>query len=77
MAVSLAQDWQETLRIEPVRKLDPDADWAEDEWGAAELGDARPTRRLVKYGRACFERPTANLPQACGSARRRRQPIGC
>ena len=63
----LAQDWQETLRIEPVRKLDPDADWAEDEWGAAELGDARLTRRLVKYGRACFERPTANLPQACGS----------
>lgn len=62
----LAQDWQETLRIEPIRKLDPNADWAHDEWGAADLGDARLTRRLVAYGKACFDRPTANLPQACG-----------
>lgn len=58
---------RETLCVEPVRTLDPDGDWAQAEWGTVDLGDRRLTQRLVAYGRARFTRPTANLPQACGS----------
>jgi hypothetical protein len=63
----LEHDWRDVLRIEPVRKLDPDADWAANEWGSVNLGDHRLTQRLVALGRARGARPTANLPQACGS----------
>jgi hypothetical protein len=63
----LEKRWREILCVEPVRRIDPDADWAEVEWGTVELGDQRLTRRLVKVGRARFARPTALLPQSCGS----------
>ena len=63
----LHPSWREILKIEPVRAVDREADWAENEWGGVNLGDQRLTRRLVEYGRACFQRPTANLPQTCGS----------
>jgi hypothetical protein len=63
----LVPGWRKVLRVEPVRELDSDADWAETEWGSVDLGDERLTHRLVEYGRARFARPTANLPQACGS----------
>jgi len=63
----LQPKWREVLCIEPVRRLDPKVDWAQAEWGTVELGDRRLTQRLVAYGRARFSRPTANLPQACGS----------
>lgn len=63
----LQRRWRDPLCIEPVGKLDPDADWAQAEWGTVDLGDRRLTQRLVAYGRARFARPTANLPQACGS----------
>ena len=59
--------WRETLCVEPVREVAPDADWAETEWASVDLGDQRLTQRLVAYGRARFDRPTANLPQTCGS----------
>lgn len=59
--------WREKLQVEPVRVPDADADWAEVEWGGVDLGDKRLTRRLVEFGRARFARPTANLPQTCGS----------
>jgi hypothetical protein len=39
-------------------------DWAETEFGAAELGDARRTARLVQLARELAERPEASLPQA-------------
>jgi hypothetical protein len=63
----LQPGWRKILKVEPVHRLDPDLDWAEAEWGSVDLGDRRLTRRLVQYGRSCFQRPTANLPQACGS----------
>lgn len=63
----LERGWRETLCVEPVRMLDPNADWAQAEWGTVDLGDQRLTQRLVAYGRARFARPTANLPQSCGS----------
>jgi hypothetical protein len=42
----------------------PPADWAEGEFGGAELGDARLVRRLVEVGRNFFARPQANIPEA-------------
>jgi hypothetical protein len=39
-------------------------DWAQAEFGAAELGDARRTARLVQMARELGERPEASLPQA-------------
>lgn len=59
--------WRDALTLEPVRKLNHDRDWAEIEWGGVDLGDSRLSKRLVEYGRSRFNRPTANLPQSCGS----------
>jgi hypothetical protein len=43
----------------------PPADWAEEEFGGARLGDARLRERLLILGRDFYARPQANLPQAC------------
>jgi Transposase DNA-binding/Transposase Tn5 dimerisation domain len=43
---------------------DAEEDWAQAEFGAAELGDARRTARLVQMARELGERPEASLPQA-------------
>ena len=40
-------------------------DWAETEFGMAELGDSRRTARLVEMGRTLGTQPSASLPQAC------------
>jgi len=45
----------------------PPADWAEEEWGGACLGDERLRERLLILGRDFYARPQANLPQACQS----------
>jgi hypothetical protein len=45
--------------------LDQGVDWAEEEFGAAELGDARLTARLVEMARLVGAQPSASLPQAC------------
>lgn len=42
--------------------------WAEQEFGAAELGDARRTARLVQLASAVGAQPTASIPEATGSA---------
>ena len=39
--------------------------WAEQEFGAAQLGDARRTQRLVQIARARAARPATSLPQGC------------
>ncbi len=43
------------------------AGWVHREFGGAQLGDARLSRRLLDLGTAFFARPQANIPQACGS----------
>ena len=43
---------------------DAEEDWAQVEFGAAELGDARRTARLVRLAHQLGERPEASLPQA-------------
>jgi hypothetical protein len=42
-------------------------DWIETEFGAAELGDARRTQRLLTLMGQVAARPGASLPEACGS----------
>jgi hypothetical protein len=46
------------------------ADWAEQEFGDAQLPDARLKRRLLRLARDFYARPSANVPQACGSRAR-------
>lgn len=45
----------------------PPADWAEEEFARAPLGDQRLVQRCCQLGRAFYARPQAPLPQACGS----------
>ena len=42
-------------------------DWAEQEFGACALPDARLQARLLTLARDFYARPTASLPQACSS----------
>jgi hypothetical protein len=42
-------------------------DWAEEEFGGAELTDERLRKRLLYIARDMFAKPQANIPQACGS----------
>lgn len=44
------------------------ADWIEAELGRANMGDARLTARLLEMTGMFYAKPTANIPQACGSA---------
>lgn len=46
----------------------PPADWAEEEFGRAPLGDRRLVTRACTLARAFYARPQAQLPEACGSA---------
>jgi hypothetical protein len=40
-------------------------DWAEEEFGRAQLGDERLRQRLLIVARDFYARPQANVPQAC------------
>ena len=44
-------------------------DWIEAELGGADMGDTRLTARLLQMTGMFYAKPTANLPQACGSHR--------
>jgi Transposase DNA-binding len=43
--------------------------WAEQQWSATALGDARRTRRAVQLGAALASRPEDSLPEQTGSWR--------
>lgn len=45
-------------------------DWAESEFGTADLGDQRLVSRLVEVGRDFYARPQANIPEASQSRAR-------
>lgn len=69
----LLQALPEQMRLAPLRRpaapgpKAPPADWAEEEMGGAVLGDVRLNRRLLGLARDFFARPTAQIPEACGS----------
>ena len=44
--------------------MDPDAIWAEQEFGAADLGDVRRNARLVQLASVLGAQPSASLPEA-------------
>jgi hypothetical protein len=44
--------------------MDPDATWAEEEFGAADLGDVRRNARLVQLASVLGAQPSASLPDA-------------
>jgi hypothetical protein len=44
--------------------MNPDASWAEDEFGAADLGDVRRNARLVQLATVLGAQPSASLPDA-------------
>ena len=75
-AYPLQPDWQAQLSGDGGDGGDADAtpvaraaaaDWAEEEFGGCPLPDARLQERLLTLARDFYARPTANLPQSCGS----------
>jgi len=56
---------RERLGGRPPAPPPPPADWAEEEFGGARLGDARLRQRLLILARDVYARPQAHLPQAC------------
>jgi hypothetical protein len=70
----LDRDGQRTLCEEPPRRLgcSPQpgkaADWAEEEFGGLDLGDARLRARLLTLARDFFAKPLAAVPEACGGS---------
>ena len=72
----LSRDWQSRLCREAdgqVRMRAPrvgarPGDWIEAELGGAHMGDARLTARLLEMTGMFYAKPTANIPQACGTA---------
>ena len=71
----LCADWRTTLCSLPdgtlsTRAQAPQrepADWMEEEFGTAQLGDKRLVERLMQLSEAFFAKPTANIPQACST----------
>lgn len=78
-ALPLCRKWMTILCAEPPRipkqrVLDP-VDWAEEEFGGADLGDERLSKRLVELGRAFYARPQASIPLACGTLARTKAAV--
>ena len=71
----LCEDWKPllctlpdgTFSTRPQQPQREPADWMEEEFGAASLGDRRLVERLMQLGEAFFATPTANIPQACAT----------
>ena len=61
---SLPDGTVSTLSSPPQREP---ADWLEEEFGGAALGDKRLVDRLMRLGESFFAMPTANIPQACAT----------
>jgi hypothetical protein len=73
----LAPSWQAELcrradgavRIRPEAPVRVAPDWIETELGGANLGDTRLTARLLQMTGMFYAKPTANIPEACGSSK--------
>ena len=73
-ALPLGKRWRAVLRDEPAHVPPPrvraPVDWAEEEFGGAQFGDERLSKRLVELARDFYARPQASIPQACDSRAR-------
>jgi hypothetical protein len=71
----LTDSWRDTLcrqadgtiRVCVAAEAKAPRDWVEAELGGADLGDRRLTARLLQMTGQFYEKPTANIPLACGS----------
>ncbi len=71
----LATDWQRILcrgddgqvHMRAVAAAPTPKEWVEAELGGADLGDRRLTARLLQMAGMFYAKPTANVPQACGT----------
>jgi len=52
-------------RAKAIDSLRLPLDWAEEEFGGAQLGDERRVHRLLTIARDFYARPQANIPEAC------------
>lgn len=57
-----------SVRVRRAAQPPPPRDWIEAELGGANMGDRRLTARLLEMTGMFYAKPTANIPQACGSA---------
>jgi hypothetical protein len=73
-ALPLSKRFRSVLREEPAYvpqpRVEAPVDWAEEEFGGAEFGDERLSKRLVELTRDFYARPQASVPQACDSRAR-------
>jgi hypothetical protein len=74
LLLALRADCREVLCATPPKPPTPvyyqedrGQSWEQVEFGAADLGDARRNRRLAELAAAFFAKPTASIPEACGS----------
>jgi hypothetical protein len=66
---SLCRQADGTVRVCTTGQNSQPRDWIEAELGGANLGDTRLTARLLQMTGMFYAQPTANIPQACGSAK--------
>ena len=72
---ALEPGWQQSLcreadgqvRIVKAPASPAPRNWIEAELGGADMGDVRLTARLLQLTGQFYDKPTANIPQACGS----------
>lgn len=57
------------VQVRKAEERRPPRDWIESELGGTKLGDTRLTARLLEMTGAFYAKPTANVPEACGSAK--------
>lgn len=55
------------VQLRKVAQVRPPRDWIEAELGGTHLGDTRLTARLLQMTGQFYAKPTANIPEACGS----------
>ena len=65
---ALCRDANGTVQVRQEPTPAPPRDWVEEELSEVELGDRRLTARLLRMTGMFYAKPTANIPQACGSA---------
>src|SRR5207244_11083608 len=66
---SVCRESDGQVRVVAASAPAPPRDWIEAELGGADMGDARLTARLLQITGKFYEKPTANIPQACGSVK--------
>ena len=58
--------WIPTEGVAPFAVTQSAAEWAAEQWGGVDLGDARLNRRAVQIGAAMAAHPSQSLPQQMG-----------